>query len=85
LGTSGCAETGGTDQIIGFRSNRHTPEHASSQRGGGHTCRAIVAESQPSHQPAHVNWIVRRLLSSAPAAIARIMSQTSTHPKLYAL
>jgi hypothetical protein len=85
LGTDDCVETNSTEQIIGFRSNRHTPERASPQRGGGYTCRAIVAESQPSHQPAHVNRIVRHSLSSAPAAIARIMSQTSAHPKLYAL
>ena len=85
LGTGDCVETNSTEQIIGFPSNRHTPEHASTRRGGGYTCRAIVAESQPSHQPAHVNWIVRRLLSSAPAAIARTMSQTSMHPKLYRL
>jgi hypothetical protein len=48
-------------------------------------CRANVAESQPSHQPAHVNWNVRCLLFSAPAAIARTVSQTSMHLRLFAL
>jgi hypothetical protein len=29
LGTGDCVETSSTEQIIGFRSNRHTPERAS--------------------------------------------------------
>lgn len=66
------------EQMIGFRSDR---QRATSQFEGGYTRRATVAESQS----APVNWTVRRLLSSAPAAIASTMSQTSPHPTLYAL
>ena len=85
LGTGDGVETGSAERVVGFRSNRHTPERASPWRRGGCTRLAIVAESQPSHQPAHVNWNVRCLLFSAPAAIARTVSQTSMHPRLYAL
>lgn len=56
------------------------------RRGGGYTSRAIVAESQPSHQPAHVNRIVRCLpWSTAPAVTARMTSHTTAQPMPYAV
>jgi hypothetical protein len=44
----------------------------------------MLAESQPSHQPAHVNLMVRRFFSSSVrVAVSKMKDHTSAQAALY--